>query len=60
MIDGAVKFVTDSIESGNLSSANVRGPNGAAAGYVTEESKSPYGIWGTLGTRDTKETIPEF
>lgn len=57
MADGAVRFVTDSIEAGNIRSANVRGPNGVAAGYVQEGSRSPYGLWGALGTRAAKETI---
>ena len=57
MADGAVRFVTDSIEAGNIRSANVRGPNGVAGGYVQEGSQSPYGLWGALGTRAAKETI---
>lgn len=52
MGDGAVKFITDSIEAGN-SSAPVVG-EGTPTG-----SKSPYGLWGALGTRASKETIDE-
>lgn len=54
MTDGAVRFVTDSIESGNsamgtvaLNMTGVRAPGSA----------SPYGLWGALGTRASKETI---
>ncbi len=45
MGDGAVKFVTDSIEAGNSSSQMVHiSPYGLPAG-----SESPYGLWGKLG-----------
>lgn len=46
MGDGAVKFITDSIESGNQS----------ARGRVNNGDKSPFGLWGALGTRASKET----
>jgi len=61
MADGAVKFVTDSIEAGNARSAvggnyqgmvRIGGTLGAAPG-----SQSPYGLWGSLGTRASKEVI---
>ncbi|EMI52650.1 DUF1559 domain-containing protein [Rhodopirellula sallentina] len=44
MVDGAVRFITDSIEAGDITKT----PN-------TGE-KSPYGLWGALGTRGMKET----
>ena len=51
MADGAVKFITDSIESGNQNQApvQVRGP------WPPSGSKSPYGLWGALGTKASKE-----
>ncbi len=52
MGDGAVKFVTDSIEAGNQNSAHV----GNAAGLETPGIKSPFGLWGALGTRASAET----
>ncbi|KAA1261080.1 hypothetical protein LF1_36240 [Rubripirellula obstinata] len=52
MCDGAVKFVTDSIEAGDQSSAQVG--NGAA--FLAPGSQSPFGLWGALGTRSSKET----
>lgn len=54
MADGAVVFMTDSIESGNASARPVHhgGTGGAAPG-----SESPFGLWGSLGTRASKETI---
>jgi prepilin-type processing-associated H-X9-DG protein len=50
MADGAIKFLTDSIEAGNgnavpISHMNIPG------------SVSPYGLWGALGTRASKEVI---
>ncbi|CAD78956.1 DUF1559 family PulG-like putative transporter [Rhodopirellula baltica] len=49
MADGAVKFITDSIESGNQNRATL-----PKAGQPGE--KSPYGLWGALGTKAGKET----
>lgn len=56
MGDGAVKFITDSIESGDARNGTVRlGQTGTRA----PGSMSPYGLWGALGTRGMKETIEE-
>lgn len=56
MADGAVRFVTDSIEAGN--SANpVVWINGTAATFNQPGARSPYGLWGALGSRSGKETI---
>ncbi|TWU03517.1 DUF1559 domain-containing protein [Neorhodopirellula pilleata] len=53
MGDGAVKFITDSIEAGDSGSAQVSNAvGGLAAGRV-----SPFGLWGSLGTRGARETI---
>ncbi|MFG0266911.1 MAG: DUF1559 domain-containing protein [Rhodopirellula sp. JB055] len=46
MGDGAVKFITDSIDTGNQQSAP-----------LIDGAKSVYGIWGALGTRGSKEII---
>ena len=54
MGDGAVKFITDSIDSGNQRAPQVRN----AGGYSPPGSASPYGVWGALGTRASKEVIP--
>ena len=60
MGDGAVKFVTDSIESGDAN----RGQVGIHAQHTDPDSvpgiESPYGLWGALGTRASKETTEEF
>ena len=52
MTDGAVKFVTDSIEAGNQMSAHV----GDQAFHLPAGSPSPFGLWGALGTRAARET----
>lgn len=56
MGDGAVKFITDSIEAGN-SHAPAVWLGGTAATNNQPGAKSPYGLWGALGSRASKETI---
>jgi prepilin-type N-terminal cleavage/methylation domain-containing protein/prepilin-type processing-associated H-X9-DG protein len=54
MSDGAVKFITDSIESGNEQASSV------GRGRLTDSQpgqKSPYGLWGALGTARSKEIL---
>ena len=53
MGDGAVKFITDSIEAGTTGGM----VNFAGALSQSPGSKSPYGLWGSLGTKASKETI---
>lgn len=48
MADGAVRFVGDSIDTGNLGVATTRG------------GSSPYGVWGALGTKNGGEVVGEF
>ncbi len=50
--DGAVKFVTDSVEAGNQN----RTAPGCAGGGADAGMQSPYGIWGALGSKDGFET----
>ncbi len=54
MGDGAVRFVTDSIDTGNLNSEQV---NWNGTGNAVTGSPSPFGIWGKLGTRAAREVI---
>ena len=56
MGDGAVVFVTDSIEAGDKTNGMViwNGMGNRAPGF-----KSPYGLWGALGTRASGEIIEE-
>lgn len=56
MGDGAVIFMTDSIEAGDSTVGTVHqnGTGVRAAGQA-----SPYGLWGSLGTRANREVIEE-
>jgi prepilin-type processing-associated H-X9-DG protein len=56
MGDGAIRFVTDSIESGNQNRAMVHLGGTAALGNAPG-TESPYGLWGALGTRGMKEIL---
>lgn len=52
MGDGAVIFITDSIEAGDQ-----RAP--VISFYNKRGKKSPYGLWGAMGSRGAKESIEE-
>ncbi len=52
MADGAVIFMTDSVESGDLTAIPI------SIDHLPGE-KSPFGLWGALGTRSAKEVIQE-
>ena len=54
MGDGAVRFITDSIEAGDSNAPVVTYLPGAVN---PPGSQSPYGLWGALGTRAAKEVI---
>ncbi len=55
MADGAVVFMTDSVEAGNRRAGAVR--RNAGGGPREPGSPSPYGLWGALGTKQGSETI---
>ena len=60
MGDGAVIFITDSIESGDQNHVPYGRDNGdgrGADGGAGQES--PYGLWGALGTKNARESIEE-
>ncbi|MEM9826923.1 MAG: DUF1559 domain-containing protein [Planctomycetota bacterium] len=59
MGDGAIKFITDSIEAGDSTHPVVRlnGDMNASNVGTLPGSKSPYGLWGALGTRASKEVF---
>ncbi len=59
MADGAVKFITNSIEAGNSKNAQVHN-GGTAALNNTPGSQSPYGLWGALGSRGSAEVVQGF
>ncbi|TWU04865.1 DUF1559 domain-containing protein [Stieleria varia] len=56
MGDGAVIFMSDSIEAGDSRAPTVwlNGTGGATVGSI-----SPYGLWGALGTRASSEVVEE-
>ena len=56
MGDGAVKFITDSIDAGSVGQGDVW-LNGTGAN--SPGSGSTHGLWGALGTRASKEVIDE-
>ncbi|WP_013626639.1 DUF1559 domain-containing protein [Rubinisphaera brasiliensis] len=51
MADGAVRFISENIDAGD---PNAAPPSGTAGG------QSPYGVWGSLGTRSGGEIVGEF
>lgn len=57
LADGAVKFVTDSINAGNVSGPMVS--HNGSGGTLGPGFASPYGLWGSLGTKGNKEPITE-
>ena len=58
MCDGAVIFMSSSVEAGNGRAGSVMRPSNRPAPR-TPGSKSPFGLWGALGTRASSETIQE-
>ncbi len=48
MADGAVRFISDNVDTGNLGVANTLG------------GKSPHGVWGALGTKNGGEVVGDF
>ena len=59
MSDGAVVFMTDSVEAGNRRAGAVRRNAPGRPPERQPGSASPYGLWGALGTKAMKETIEE-
>jgi len=51
MADGAVRFVSENIHTGNQA---------AILPSVSEQTTSPYGVWGALGTRGGRELVTDF
>jgi prepilin-type N-terminal cleavage/methylation domain-containing protein/prepilin-type processing-associated H-X9-DG protein len=50
MADGAVRFISENIDTGNI----------AAPDVTVHGGPSPYGVWGALGSIAGNETIGEF
>lgn len=45
--DGSVAFISETIDAGNQTVDDVEGPG---------SRKSPYGVWGAMGSRNGTET----
>ncbi len=66
LADGAVRFVTDSIEAGSSSTTTVfvdmngdgNLSDSSAAPYQAG-SRSPFGLWGAMGTRASSEVLQD-
>ena len=56
MADGAVVYMTDSVEAGDSTAGAVRLN---LTGSRAPGKQSPYGLWGALGTKGAKEVIEE-
>jgi len=53
--DGSNGFLTDTIDAGDSASPSVA--TARDQGYLSPGSKSPYGLWGAMGTRGSKEHL---
>ena len=51
LVDGSVAFISDSIDTGNLNAPMIDGTQAVIA------AKSPYGVWGALGSRAGGEIV---
>lgn len=51
LCDGSVRFISENIDTGNLT---------IATPLNTANQASPYGVWGALGTRASGEVIGDF
>jgi type II secretory pathway pseudopilin PulG len=52
MCDGAVNFITDSIDAGDQTATAISETNRPG-------SHSPFGVWGAMGSRDSGEVVDE-
>jgi hypothetical protein len=55
MGDGAVRFISENINTGNLSA-----PDLTVSTAATFSGPSPYGVWGSLGSKNGNDTVGEF
>lgn len=54
MLDGRVVYISDSIDCGDSTQPGVS----TGEDYALPGSQSPYGVWGALGTRASREVLP--
>jgi prepilin-type N-terminal cleavage/methylation domain-containing protein/prepilin-type processing-associated H-X9-DG protein len=56
MTDGGVRFISENINAGNPQAPDV----GVGRGTGSVGTRSPYGVWGGLGTRNGGEPLGDF
>ena len=54
--DGSVRFTSSSIDCGDIQTASVATPTTGQL-YSIPGSQSPYGLWGAIGTRASREVV---
>jgi hypothetical protein len=59
MGDGAVRFISENIDAGNPSAATPDSPMSSEPND-RGPGRSPYGVWGALGTARQGEPVSEF
>jgi prepilin-type processing-associated H-X9-DG protein len=52
MVDGSVRFVSETVDCGNLTGSTI----GDNTGLCKRSGKSNFGVWGAMGSRDGGET----
>ena len=50
LLDGSVRFVADGVDTGDLNSFGSGGSTDILAGLAPSSGKSPFGVWGAMGT----------
>ncbi len=56
-VDGRVNFISDSIDAGDSRAPSVAFAREGTRGATPPGSQSPYGLWGSLGTRASREKV---
>jgi len=60
MGDGAVRFISENINTGNTTCPPPDSPNNPPAGCPPRLTTSPYGIWGALGSVSGGDQVGDF
>lgn len=55
--DGRVQFISSAIDSGDSNAPSVAFAREGTRGAAPPGSQSPYGLWGALGTRASREVV---
>ena len=57
LVDGSVRFISETIDSGNSAAAS---PLSSSLGANSANMASPYGVWGALGSKAGGEPLGQF